>query len=114
MKRLLAICMVLGGCLTLCSAQGIRGGVKLIGKATVFTTGHAVKLNWTASQGAGSYCIYRGITEGGPYSKIASGILGTNYTDLQISHKQTLYYVITAVSGSNESGYSNETVAVVP
>jgi hypothetical protein len=114
MKRFLAVCMILGGCLTLSSAQGILGSVKLIGKATVFTSGHAVKLNWVASQGAGTYCIYRGTTLGGPYAKIASGILGTNYTDLQISHKQTLYYVITAVSGSNESGYSNETVAVVP
>jgi fibronectin type 3 domain-containing protein len=114
MKRLLAICMILGGCLNLSSAQGIQGSVKLIGKATVFTTGHAVKLNWTASQGAGSYCIYRATKQGGPYVEIASGIPGTNYTDLQVTHKQTLYYVVTAVSGNNESGYSNETVAVIP
>ncbi len=114
MKRLLAICMILGGCLNLSSAQGIQGSAKLIGKATVFTTGHAAELSWTASQGASSYSIYRGTTEGGPYARIASGILGTNYTDLQITHKQTLYYVITAVSGNDESGYSNETVAVIP
>jgi fibronectin type 3 domain-containing protein len=114
MKRLVTICMILGGCLNLSFAQGIQGKVKLTGKAIVITTGHSVTLNWNASQGAASYCIYRGITEGGQYAKIASGILGTNYTDLQVTHKQTLYYVITAVSGSNESGYSNETVAVIP
>jgi fibronectin type 3 domain-containing protein len=113
-KRLLAICMILGGCLNFSLAQGIQGSVKLIGKATVFTTGHAAKLNWTASQGASSYSIYRGTAEGGPYAKIAAGIPGTNYSDLQVTHKQTLYYVITAVSGNNESGYSNETVAVIP
>jgi len=114
MKRLLAICMILGGCLNVSFAQGIQGNVKLTGKATVATTGHSAKLSWTASQGASSYSIYRATTEGGPYAKIAAGILGTNYTDLQITHKQTLYYVITAVSGDYESGYSNETVAVIP
>jgi fibronectin type 3 domain-containing protein len=113
-KRLLATGIILGGCLNLSFAQGIQGSVKLIGKATVFSTGHAAKLSWTASQGASSYSIYRGTAEGGPYAKIASGIPGTNYTDLQITQKQTLYYVITAVSGNNESGYSNETVAVIP
>jgi fibronectin type 3 domain-containing protein len=114
MKRLLTIGMILGGCRGLSWAQGIQGNVKLSGKAIVVATGHAVTLAWKASQGAASYSIYRGTTEGGPYVKIAAGIQMTNYTDLQVAHKQTLYYVTTAVSGSEESGYSNETVAVVP
>jgi fibronectin type 3 domain-containing protein len=114
MQRLLAIGMILGGCLSLGWAQGIQGGVKLTGKATIVSTGHGIILTWKASQGAASYSIYRGTTEGGPYAKIAAGIQTTNYTDLQITHKQTLYYVTTAVSGNQESGYSNETVAVVP
>ncbi len=113
MKRLLTICMILGSCLNFSLAQGIRGNAKLTGKATVVTTGHSVALNWNASVGAASYCVYRGSTHG-EYVKIASGILGTNYTDVQITHNQTLYYVTTAVSGSNESGYSNEIVAVIP
>jgi hypothetical protein len=114
MKRLLIICAILGACPYLSQAQGIQGNVKLTGKATITTTGHGVMLSWTLSPGAGSYCVYRGAVEGGPYTKIASGILGTNYTDTQVTHKQTLYYVTTAVSGPNESGYSNETEAVVP
>jgi fibronectin type 3 domain-containing protein len=114
MKRLLAIFMILAVCPDLCFAQGIQGNVKLTGKATVVSTGHAATLSWKASPGASSYSVYRGTTAGGPYAKIASGIVGTNYTDLQITHKQTLYYVVTAVSGGNESGYSNETVAVIP
>jgi len=113
-KRLLAIGMTLGGCLSLSLAQGIQGNVKLSGKAIIVSTGHGITLTWKASQGAASYSIYRGTTEGGPYAKIAAGIQTTNYTDLQVTHKQTLYYVTTAVSGSQESGYSNETVAVVP
>jgi fibronectin type 3 domain-containing protein len=114
MKRLLAICIALGGCLPLSLAQGIQGNVKLTGKATVITTGHSVMLSWTASPGAASYSVYRGTAQGGPYLKMASGIIGTNYADAHVTHKQSLYYVTTAVSGTNESGYSNETAAVVP
>jgi fibronectin type 3 domain-containing protein len=114
MKRLLAICILLGGCLPLSLAQGIQGNVKLTGKATVITTGHSVMLSWTASPGAVSYSVYRGTTQGGPYARIAAAILTTNYGDAQVTHKQTLYYVTTAVNGTNESGYSNETAAVVP
>jgi hypothetical protein len=114
MKRVLTICTMLGWCLHLSWAQGIQGHVQLTGKATIVATGHAITLGWKASQGASSYNLYRGTAQGGPYAKIASGILVTNYTDVQVTHKQTLYYVSTAVSGGNESGYSNETVAVIP
>jgi hypothetical protein len=114
MKRLLAICIILGGCSNLSLGQGMRGNVKLTGKAMVVATGHAISLSWSASKGAASYSAYRGTKEGGPYTKIAWGILGTTYTDIQVTHKQTFYYVTTAVNGGNESGYSNETVAVIP
>jgi len=113
-KRLIAVCTILGGCLSLSFAQGIQGNVKLNGKAVVVATGHAITLSWKASQGAASYCVYRGTTEGGPYTKIAQAIAGTSYTDIQVGHKQTLYYVTSAVNGSGESGYSNESVAAIP
>jgi fibronectin type 3 domain-containing protein len=106
--------MVLGCWPSFSFAQGIRGNVKLTGKATIAVTGHGVNLTWAASQGATSYCVYRGTSHGGPYLKLASGIVGTTYGDLQVTRNQTLYYVTTAVNGSNESGYSNEIVAAVP
>ena len=114
MKRFLTICMILSCCLNVGFAQGIRGSVKLAGKTVIVATGHSVSLSWNASLGATSYCIYRGTTHGGPYVKLASGIIGTSYADVHITHNRTLYYVSTAVSGGNESGYSNETVVVIP
>jgi cellulose 1,4-beta-cellobiosidase len=88
--------------------------VKLAGKTVIVTTGHSVALSWNASQGAASYSIYRGTAHGGPYVKIASGIIGTNYADVQVTHNRTLYYAATAVNGNSESGYSNEIVVVIP
>ena len=112
MKRLLTTCIVLG-CLTSSVAQGIQGSVILNGKAIV-VTGHTVTLTWNASQGAASYNTYRGTVSGGPYVKLAAGILNTTYDDVQVTHNQTLYYVATAVNGNSESGYSNEVAAVIP
>jgi len=114
MKRLVTICVILLGCPNVSSAQGIHGNVKLTGNATIFATGHAANLSWTASPGAGSYSVYRGTIEGGPYAKIAAGVTATNYADVQVTHKQTFYYVVTAVNGSEESAYSPLTVAVIP
>jgi fibronectin type 3 domain-containing protein len=113
MKRLLTIWMILSGCLSFSLAQGIHGKVTFTGKATVVITGNSILLAWNASQGATSYCVYRGTTHG-EYTKIASQIKGTTYTDIQVTHNQTFYYVATAISGGIESGYSNEIVAVIP
>jgi fibronectin type 3 domain-containing protein len=113
MKKLFTTCMILG-CLSFSSAQGVQGNVKLSGNATLAITGHSVTLTWSASQNAATYNIYRGTKSGGPSVRVASSIVSTTYNDVQVTHNQTLYYVTTAVSGSNESGYSNETAAVIP
>jgi len=79
---------------------------------------HSVNLSWTASNSSGvmGYNIYRGGTSGGPYSKINSVLdASTLYTDTTVVDGQTYYYVTTAVNSSNEeSGYSNQTQAVIP
>lgn len=113
MKQLLTICIVLGG-LSIVLAQGLQGNVTLAGSVSVKVTGHAVALSWGESPNATSYNVYRSRTHGGPYTKISSGLISVNYSDTQVIHGQTLYYVTTAVSGSNESAYSNETTAVIP
>jgi hypothetical protein len=94
-------------------AQGIQGNVTVSGTAIV-VTGHSVTLTWTASQGATSYNIYRTAVSGGPYVKLVSGISNITYSDVNVTHNQTLFYVTTAVNGNSESAYSSEASAVIP
>jgi hypothetical protein len=79
---------------------------------------HSVNLSWTAStsQNIIGYNIYRSVTSGGPYSKINPVLnASTLYTDSTVADGVTYYYVSTAVNSSNaESGYSNQTTAVIP
>jgi fibronectin type 3 domain-containing protein len=113
MKQLFTICTILA-CLSISFAQGVQGNITISGNASVQVTGHSVTLTWSASQGATTYNVYRGTTQGGPYSKVGYGIVVTTYTDVQVTPNQTLYYVTTAVSGSNESGYSKDVAAEIP
>jgi fibronectin type 3 domain-containing protein len=79
-------------------------------------TQHTVDLNWNPSSNAVGYNIYRGTTSGGPYTMINGSLDGTTaYTDNTVVSGQTYYYVATAVdTNSNESGYSNQALAVIP
>lgn len=88
------------------------------GQACVTYNTHATTLNWVASSSlnVAGYNIYRGITTGGPYTKVNSSLItGTNYTDASVQAGQTYYYVATTVDTSgNESGYSGQISLVIP
>ncbi len=77
---------------------------------------HSVNLNWNSSANAVGYNVYRGSVSGGPYSIVNTSLDGsTAFADNSVVAGRTYYYVVTAVDGSsNESGYSNETSAVIP
>jgi hypothetical protein len=89
----------------------------LTGNGTAATQ-HSVALSWNASTSAGvvGYNVYRGGVSGGPYTQINSALeTATAYTDYNVTAGQTYYYVTTSVDGSgDESGYSNQTQAVIP
>jgi hypothetical protein len=83
------------------------------------TAQHIVDLNWNPSTSTNitGYNVYRGLTSGGPYSKVNNGglVASTVYTDAAVASGQTYFYVVTAVDNSGvESGDSNQTQAVVP
>ena len=77
------------------------------------TAGNAqIVLGWTASTGATSYNIYRGTSSGGESTTaVATGLLGTTYTDPSLTNGTTYYYEVKAVNSVGTSGYSNEASA---
>ncbi len=77
---------------------------------------HAVDLTWSTDTNAVGYNIYRSQVSGGSYTMINSALDGTTaYTDNTVVSGQTYYYVATAVNAnSEESGYSNQTQAIIP
>jgi ASPM-SPD-2-Hydin domain-containing protein len=84
---------------------------------TAGTQQHSVTLSWSASTSSvQGYNIYRGTASGGPYAQLNSSPQpSTSYTDSDVQPSTTYFYVATAVdSNSVESGFSNETTAVVP
>jgi hypothetical protein len=84
----------------------------------VSTVQHSVTLNWSASSSSTviGYNVYRGGQSGGPYAKINPALNpGTSEVDTTVQSGSTYYYVVTSVDSSGlESGYSNQTVAIVP
>src|SRR5258706_15137317 len=77
------------------------------------TPGNAqVGLSWPTSTGATSYNVYRSTTSGGPYgAAIATGVTTTGYTDTGRTNGTTYFYVVTAVNGVGESGFSPQASA---
>lgn len=79
---------------------------------------HSVTLNWNASSSSTvvGYNVYRSGQSGGPYAKINPALnSGTSELDTTVQSGSTYYYVVTSVDSSGqESGYSNQTVAMVP
>ena len=72
------------------------------------TAGNAlVNLAWNASLGATNYNVKRSLTNGGPYTTVAS-VTGTSYTDTGLANGSNYYYVVSAMSAP---GYTLTAVA---
>ena len=74
-----------------------------------------VSLTWTASvSNPDWYNVYRGASNGGPYTQIASCVRGTSYLDPSVPTGGILYYVVTAVLRGAESTYSTQAIGQIP
>ncbi|WP_158085257.1 LamG-like jellyroll fold domain-containing protein [Niastella vici] len=73
-----------------------------------------INLTWKSSTNATSYSVKRSLTAGGPYTTIQTGINITSFTDAAPVPEVNNYYVVTALTGTLESGASNEVFAAVP
>ena len=71
-----------------------------------------VALNWTAPPGATGYNLKRSLTNGGPYTILAS-IASTNYTDTAVVNGTTYYYVVVATN-ANGLGIDSAQVSAQP
>jgi beta-lactamase superfamily II metal-dependent hydrolase len=67
-----------------------------------------ISLNWDAVAGSTGYNVKRSLVNGGPYTTIAPNIAPNSYTDTGLSNGTHYYYVVSALSGANESGNSNQ------
>jgi aryl-phospho-beta-D-glucosidase BglC (GH1 family) len=70
-----------------------------------------VRLNWKAAPAATCYHVKRSMLSGGPYSAIASGLVGAAYTDTSVAIGTTYYYVVSAANSAGESPNSTEVSA---
>ena len=81
---------------------------------------HSVALSWRSPMPVKGvtvigYNVYRSVTTGGPYVRIASGVTGLTYHDSIVTNTKTYYYVVTSVDAAgHESTYSTEAQAKIP
>ncbi|MDB6173270.1 MAG: metallophosphoesterase [Chthoniobacteraceae bacterium] len=72
-----------------------------------------VMLNWEPATGASSYTIRRAGINCRPFTKVASEISTTSFTDSTVKNGSVYYYMVTAVNAIGESGAS-KLVRVIP
>ncbi len=70
-----------------------------------------ITLTWSASTNAASYNVKRSLTNGGPYTQIASPTT-TTYVNTGLINATAYFYVITAVNAAGESTNSRQVTAV--
>ena len=74
-----------------------------------------IGLTWGASTGATSYNVYRGTAAGAESTTpIATGVIGTTYTNTGLTAGSTYYYKIVAVNAVGGGFASAEATATVP
>lgn len=72
-----------------------------------------ISLNWTASPSATTYSVKRSLTNGGPYTVIATGLTTTSFADTGLTPGTTYYYVVSAINsnGSSDSSQASATLS---
>ncbi len=70
-----------------------------------------INLVWNTLANATSYNVKRSLTNGGPYTVIASGVTATNYPDSGLAGGTMYYYVVSAVVGGTNSADSAQAAA---
>jgi fibronectin type 3 domain-containing protein len=69
-----------------------------------------VTLSWTASAGAMSYNVFRGLSPGGEATTAIASVATNTYTDTGLTNGTTYYYKVNAVGAMGTSAMSSEMV----
>jgi hypothetical protein len=72
-----------------------------------------IALAWEGWLGAATYDIYRAVSEGGPFTTIATGVTGTTWMDSHLVQGTPYFYKITMTNDLGTSPAS-ETVSAIP
>jgi cellulose 1,4-beta-cellobiosidase len=72
---------------------------------SVLVSLNQINLAWSASAGAGSYVVDRGL-DGQTWSAIATGVSSTSFSDPGLNFATTYYYRVVAVSSAGDSAPS--------
>lgn len=72
-----------------------------------------VVLDWN-DQIADFYTVYRGTSEGGPYTPVATNVLTSDYTDATVTEGTTYHYVVSASGTKDGEGPQGAEVAIIP
>ncbi len=83
------------------------------GLAVTGTTFASATLAWNAATVGTSYNVKRGAAPGGPFTSVGTGLAGLTFTDGGLTPGSTYYYVVSSVSGPNESSNSSPVEAAI-
>ena len=84
------------------------------GLSAVAPSWNQISLTWNGLAGATGYNVKRSTVSGGPYTIIATGLTGTNFTDFVASVRAGYFYVVSATVGGSETGNSPEATVCFP
>ena len=74
------------------------------------TSRGSVTLTWTLQTGVTSYTIRRATSPNGPYTTIATGVKGTQYTNTMLKSGVKVYYIVSGIRPPGEVVASNPAV----
>jgi poly(hydroxyalkanoate) depolymerase family esterase len=81
------------------------------GLSALAVSSSQINLIWNTITNATSYNVERSLTDGGPYTPIASGVTETNYQDTGLDGGTMYYYVVSAVVSGSETSNSGQAMA---
>lgn len=98
------------------SVLGLAGSrpVLLPQVSTPISITSSLVVHWQTVNNAQTYSVKRSLVSGGPYTTIATGLTGVNFTDNTLAPKTTYFYVVSATNPVGESPNSSEVSGTTP